>query len=583
MPQELMPVTSIGDVLNVIDETSKSTDKLVQSAQQLVDKTTAVAGEKAAAVRKVGENKIIIEDQKQVAMLEAENQVRKLFEAAGGASHLLRLNKAQLTATDDMLREQEEVAANLAHESDGLFDYIGNRIDLFYNSQELEAATQRVGSVNAAIQGVAATTEANAQILNKTAQTRTQATIAAVRDNIAFDTQIAASEAELEALRNNAAAYEGMVRAEGLVFDNVWKAYQAGQNEENQQQRRKEYELNVKRLEHQMNKALQDDIAAGVRLKQAKENLRASLLSNPTQQAKRELELQEATEQAERSSEARTQLVSGAQRGEAILGLKESTSDRLLSQYALGGEAAKKVLDLFLLGAEGSDVAGADASEVLINMTTYNPELLATSNNPVIQTIVAARDAVEEAALKSGTKLTKQQATDQVNATTKELLKSAEAEIGTGDNSNPYVAPPFKVLSQMASVESTPFYQKILKPMELVDTNPQQLFDLGIEAIATKTATIEEVSSGIQAIFRAAGAHNNEFHGFTRFGVPNQATYNSRLRASGFFGDITQLTDITDVTAIKSLLIQSLLKVPELQPDQRRLFDFRLQQQELAE
>ena len=92
------------------------------------------------------------------------------------------------------------------------------------------------------------------------------------------------------------------------------------------------------------------------------------------------------------------------------------------------------------------------------------------------------------------------------------------------------------------AITNSTFFQKVIKESGMTEIDPQKIMDVGLAAIQAKLITPEELASGIETIFDAAALYNNTLQGgFKRVGLPDQTTFNVRLKRqpSGFFDVLT--------------------------------------------
>jgi hypothetical protein len=119
-------------------------------------------------------------------------------------------------------------------------------------------------------------------------------------------------------------------------------------------------------------------------------------------------------------------------------------------------------------------------------------------------------------------------ATD-LNKTAAAIMIVKASDIAGSDN--PYHAPPMETISELVpSVTETPFYQKVLKSMDMTELDPQRILEAASAGIEAGVVTPEQAVDCIVSLLKAAISYNNTMEdGFRRVGLPDQTTYNINL------------------------------------------------------
>jgi len=117
------------------------------------------------------------------------------------------------------------------------------------------------------------------------------------------------------------------------------------------------------------------------------------------------------------------------------------------------------------------------------------------------------------------------------NAAAETYLAERAEEIKTGDQTNPFHAPPMETLVEFSTaIKNSPLYQQVLKEYKMKEMSPQTIVNASVAGIRSKRVTIEQAARGITTIFNVAADYNNTMDGgFRRLGLPNQLSYNAEL------------------------------------------------------
>ncbi|RKZ66087.1 MAG: hypothetical protein DRQ44_07200, partial [Gammaproteobacteria bacterium] len=105
------------------------------------------------------------------------------------------------------------------------------------------------------------------------------------------------------------------------------------------------------------------------------------------------------------------------------------------------------------------------------------------------------------------------------------------------------------------AVQDTVLFKNVLGPLGMQEFDPQAIIDATVGGVQTGKVSIEQASAGIALILNTAAALNNKsYGGFERVGIPNQDTYNVRLKKpSTSFKDLTLATTAIGLSVIPSL------------------------------
>lgn len=128
--------------------------------------------------------------------------------------------------------------------------------------------------------------------------------------------------------------------------------------------------------------------------------------------------------------------------------------------------------------------------------------------------------------------------------------------IKTGDATNIYQAPNLNTLITSQAVASTPFAQKVLKPLTAngqdVPTDPSQMISLAAAAIKSGTISYNDAVNGIDTLFKTAVNSNNQQRQYFSMGLSPQKNYNTKVDSGFGFDTAVDMTDKTQVSNVLS-------------------------------
>ena len=158
-----------------------------------------------------------------------------------------------------------------------------------------------------------------------------------------------------------------------------------------------------------------------------------------------------------------------------------------------------------------------------------------TPATPAVQDIYSRASAnVSKIVTAEGLNKNDKKAMDMLyNKEVKKLTRGMIESIDARDGTNSYRIPALKVLGQNPEIAESPFY-KLLAPEiaagGLKEADPDALIAKGIEAVKANKLTFSQLASGLQLLFKTGVQLNNAEKQFGRFGMPEQTTYNARVK-----------------------------------------------------
>ncbi len=557
-PENKLVSSGLDTVMAAIDEVATASHSFKNASEALVTETSQLADKKSDALETMESNALLIARQEQTALLQAENQARKLFELGGGAENMRALAISRDQAIDDVTAAGDRLRENEMHETYNPIEWISNAIDQANNESELLEAQQRLVNSQSAIQAMAVSSTAERELLTKNAELRTEGTIAAELSSIAADYDIKAADARIAALGSNADALHRVVTARGLVFQNLAAAYNLDQDDKNFEMGKKRHDLQVE-IFMKRSAALDEDAAMKkVKFDTAVFNLQNARDRKPDELAVLAVQAQNAEEQwkqSERLKEDRAKIVQAAQ---ASLHLEYEDPEQIQSGFN-STEQRKKYEDLYRIGLGVlQDSAVYEPSQAYEDRLQHNPTSL-NSGHPIARLIKDAESNLEKFSATASKPLKPQQIKDGISSSVKETARAYQDKIVEGDSSNFYSVPPMVELEQIAEFTETPLYQKALKAVEAKNSAPSKVVPHIVEAIKSGTITIEEAASGGAIMYTAGQMHNAAKWNFPQWGLKNHTTYNAQIAMPAFgIGDKLEVLDLSDVTQWKQILMRKL-------------------------
>jgi len=470
------------------------------------------------------------------ADLQAQNATIEAFEVGGGTDMQVQLI-AQLAEdnkrVDDILNERQALADEDRFGTGiGLLDTVINQFNINLTRQQLVAAEAQQEQTRRQIANLSAATESFARVNSLTKKTINEGTIEANYAAIEAEGAIKRSEAELKNINSNATALNNLMVADNRSFSNLLSIFRLEGEEQDRILKRERATFAREQMKFNREKFEVELPAAKVRLETAELALERSKKLSPVQQAQAEQNLLTTQTRFKDLVAIRDTAVENVQAGQSLAGIGIEDRETILFGLDRTGAARAKYDRLLELGSSPDPVLGQNPFEAKVSLGLVAPSgnVTPTRGINILDQINTLQAAKYKKARVSPPRDIETLESD-FNQTAKELTTVFQADIKTGDASNPYHAPPMSVLEGMISVKNSSLYQLVLKPMQMKETNPQTIMDAAVSAIVAKTITPEQGATGINVIFDAAALYNNTLQGgFRRVGLPNQTTYNVQLK-----------------------------------------------------
>lgn len=531
--------------LDIVDEIlAGSTGRIASSIAELtagIQKTNVATGVIKSSVSDVTAANLIITKTADTANLQAQNATVDAFEAGGGIDAQTRLMRELLEDNDRVtaILEERSILANedRGAEGIGLLDNIINQFNINLTNQNLAAAQAKLEHTEQQITNITGATESFARVNALTRKTLNENSIAANYSAIAAEGKIKSADAELSSLRSNAAALTSVMNADSRLKDSMLQTLRLEDAAESRILQKERIVFQREQMEFTRKKWEKAAPAADIALEQARVNLDVAKKLGPIRQLKAEQELASSMKRFNEQIEVEEDLVSSVQRGQSLAGVPVEDKGIILFNLKRPGDTGKKYSRLQEIGGAEDPILGFTPYEAKRSV-----DLIAPSGNikPSKGLKLLAQIASEQAKKYSltGAKIPRDEATLQAdfNFTAREVATVAASNIGTNDQSNPYIAPPFTVLEESSDLQLQPLYTRVLRPMTMRETNPQTIIDAAIAAIVEGVVTPDEAAAGIEAVFELAALINNtQDGGFRRIGLPNQTTYNVKINRPATF------------------------------------------------
>ena len=523
----------------VQDALSASTTRIVSSIAQLEagrQRTTVATEAITSAIGDITSAKQVTARAISNADLQAQNATIEAFEVGGGTDMQVQLI-SQLAEdnkrVDDILNERQALAEEDRFGTGiGIIDTAINQFNINLTNQQLKAATAQQVQTERQISNLSAATESFARVNSLTKKTINEGTIEANYAAIEAEGAIKRAEAELKNINSNATAMNNLVVADSRNVSNLLSVFRLEGEAEDRILKKERASFAKEQMAFQRKKFELELPAAKTALEQANLNLERSKKLTPVQQAQAEQNLLASQKRFNDLVATEDALVSSVQAGQSLAGIGIEDRETILFGLKRPGAAGAKYDRLLELGGTPDPVLGQTPFEAKVSLGLVAPSGNVTPTRGI--SVLEQVNTLQAAKYKqAGARVPKDIETleSDFNQTARELSTVFQADIKTGDASNPYHAPPMSVLEQLSSVQNSSLYQLVLKPMEMKETNPQTVMDAAISAVVAKTITPEQAATGINALFDAAALYNNTLQGgFRRVGLPNQSTYNTQLK-----------------------------------------------------
>lgn len=557
--------------------------------------------------------------ERQILAAKTENNV---IDAVGDSANVEYLSQLmteirnESSALDDLYDQARDIS-NEEVTGIGFLDTIINNARIKMMQPKIEAHKAALAGTQNELSSVSGAADYISNIQNKTAKSVNQEIIDAdAKANRAkAEAEIQANEVNRAA--TNAGAVVNMFNMQGEELKNAMSAVRLAQQEraeQTEQQRialqTRQQELTAKRLqfEEEQWEQTKEDAATrsellSVQLESARENLQHARTMRPSQIAKAQAEVKAIEQQLAQTRSAEQDLVTRINRAEAALGLPVTNSDTIKEKFhqEKGTEVGNRMRKLYLIGG-GSDnelQLGASPYSALKNISELSP-------NGIPKNLESAGLKLAEAALVDATTqvdpttgkvkqpATEQEMEDMFNRSLAKIVVEKSSNIQTTDYSNPFHAPPLKVLTGYSTaIKGSKFYKEVVSKAEagMNDADPHKLLELGAAAVKSGVLKPAEVVDGIELMFDTAVEYNNTMNGgFSRYGIDPQASYNALVKPTdtsgllsktgsfllnrtivgGYRGardlingpEIPQPTDFTDPVQIENVLTKYVIATP---------------------
>ena len=526
------------DAINAgVQQAAVISAEAIKSQQAVGDIST----EAAKVVTNAAANTQVIDLTRRNAELEAQLDTSEVFKAAGGADRLVKLAEGRRKAVDDQLAKQEAIRENVDVDftSDPL-QWLQNKFTIGALGEEERVATATVKFYDTAISNVTALANNADVAITNTAVTMNKATIAAQQELIAQQASLKAAEFKMNAEEANAEKLAIMMSFSDKQMSAQVDKYKLGLMARSEEQQQQDRELRRKALEKDTK--FDDTLVAGTIAGRIKIGVPVYEGSEPT--------------------------------------LIEKQKQEILTSHKLGGTQRDTINSEYELGVGAvSPTPFQTASAITLSDPTKftdksNKSLTALSDS--INTVQAASTGPQT----GGFKLTAENYPNLVNSQVKADFEGYEAEIKTGDETNPNKAAPLAILMGMESTRNLPLVTNVLAPLiteDTVDVDTEKVIEMAFQAVKRRnnpegTISFEEAVNGISMIYGAAITHNNTSQNRETLGLPLQQAYNAKmtlanLNAPDFLGtkglmvsgvSFREETDLTDSTEVRALGVKML-------------------------
>lgn len=558
------PTAQSDKLAAVEDALASSTSRIVSTIEGLeraTAETRTQTGIATSAIQSATAASQIVNTAKMNADLSAQNATIDAFEAMGGQAAQIALSQelaADQKLTGDLL---DQKLAQVAKEHTGI-QIIDNIINSFATSQldqTINAAGAKQAQTANELATISASTESIARTNSLTKKTLNEGVLKANFDGIAAEGKLQASQQEL---KNISANSDSMIRLVGMdqksvqTLMSVWRT----ENEAIQVELAGERVVLAREQMAITREKMKLEIpAAEVALERSKLSLDTAKKSAPTQVAQGEVNLAKSEKALADLIATQETLVDSVKRGQQLTGLQVEDKETILFSLNKGGASGEKYIRLQELGGVPNLKLGNSPFEAMDNLRTVSPEGTNIESKAIdflerVTNTLIAEGATAALQGESQKELTARIKTkfNQVATATAEIHKQ---NIIFGDTTNLYQAPPMKVIDSFAGVKTSFFYQKVIKPLDMQEINPQKILEAATTAVLAKTVTVEEAANGMEAMFDAAAAYNNtQDGGPNRVGLPNQESYNTILKVPKAFigGGFTFSFDKPDLAPFKT-------------------------------
>ena len=574
---ELNPITAAAteaSIVTVPADTPSSLqavqEALAASTEQLgINRTKVQAGVAKsdsvgeAMVKAVGEISMadqIIQLTSENAKLAAQNATIEVFQASGGQN-------AQVARMQRLVEDSSRVEDLLNTRSDivddtptgiGLIDSVINGFRTIQVDEEIAAARDERQQTTSEIANISAANESAAITNANTKKTLNSAAIAAGQTKIAEVASLAAGKLEIDNIHSNATAMATLAAADARNVDALIRVWQTEGEAATRELQAKQIEFEGEKLEAAKEALPREIKKAEVALASAELALADAQAMSPTRRAATELQFESAKNAHDLLLEERAAVVAQVQRGQSLFGLPVQDAASILWGLQQGGVIEQGYSKLYTSGIPKATASiGITPADSNNAMLIVDPDGAATRTKALdlLYTIRNQQDIIY-AASPTGAPRDLETLNANFNLTAKQFIDPLRAEIKLGDSSNPFIAPPMATLAANNSVQRTALYQKVLKPMDMQETDHQRILKAALDGFISKTLTAEEAAEGVATLFKAAAAHNNTLEGgIARIGFEPQTTYNVSVATPSSVRDVLRTFSTLGLEGIASKFV----------------------------
>lgn len=543
------PVSALEAVQTSLLKQAAFVDRTRSTLEEDVTKTKSATTVIANAISEASAATKTIERTRLTADLQAQNATIDLFELSGGAEQQRKLMALRREDEDDLevlLNQKSELAKSFIN-----FPIIGEEINKFRSARlnaQIAAKQAELNQTNSRIGNSTAAQESFFKANMLTKKTLNEGTIEAEMKKIAANGRKEGAKQELENIHSNATAMTNLAVADQRGISNLLTAFRLEGEAEQRVIARETQEFRKESMKNSREVWLSEREQRGVNLESSILRLNTAKTTNPTDLKAAIANNEAAVKRHNDNLALEEQIIDGVQRAQSMAGIPVEEHQLIVRKFK-DPRTAEKYVRLQEIGGVEKPVFGLNAAEAQSTMLLIDEAGTGkqTKGTKLIKQITAEfTDDLQ----KLGANIPKDEESMKAlyNKKADDFMDKQSTEIKAGDQSNPYIAPPMATLTAKRSVAETPLYQKVLKPMDMVEADPQRIMDAGLAALAAKVISATELASGVEAIFEAAAAHNNTNEGgFKRVGLPSQTTYNVRLdRVPTLFETLTTLPSLAN-------------------------------------
>lgn len=366
------------------------------------------------AKAKEGEADTVLSLAEQVQALQTSEDIQLFYAAQGGTDQLIKLAAAQKEATDNYLKQAQDVID--LQDYDTFWEGVVAEWQRPTQEAELRTAAGHLNQISGSIQNVQTAIEAASGVLGKANKISNAATMRAALDKSAAVIDQEKAKLDIATSDTQLTMYKAAQDANADQLSRISGAYRIQMDAKILDQRVKEYE--------------------------AQQAERARLLAE-----------KKVTDDT---------YVEGVQRIQKKTGGVIDSADVILTGRRVGGEPAKKYDALYIQGTDtpviGTSAANAyvlleNSPESSLNDTDNNSSKLMRDSMSTLQTQAAGKQ-MKKAELETA-----------YNAVVAKTASDAAEDVTT--EGNYYAAPPMSVVADSVAVQQDKFYQQILKPLGL--------------------------------------------------------------------------------------------------------------------